>query len=121
MKFDTIIIGGGLSGLVTGIELAKNGQKSAIISYGQSSLHFFSGSFDLVGYDAEGKVVETPLEDAQNLNDEHPYKKVGVENIEAYALAFQKMLQDAGVDTKGEVHKNHLRLTPLGTTKPAWL
>lgn len=49
MRYDTIIIGGGLSGLTAGITLAKAGQKVCIVSAGQSSLHFHSGSFDLWG------------------------------------------------------------------------
>ena len=40
MRYDTIIIGGGLSGLTAGITLAKAGQKVCIVSAGQSSLHF---------------------------------------------------------------------------------
>ena len=46
MKFDSVIIGGGLSGMVAGIALQKAGQQTAIISTGQNSLHFFSGSFE---------------------------------------------------------------------------
>lgn len=48
MKFDTIIIGGGLSGLVCGIECARSGRKTAIVSAGQSALHFWSGSFEFL-------------------------------------------------------------------------
>ena len=46
MKFDTLIIGGGLSGMVAGIALQKAGQSTAIISTGQNALHFFSGAFE---------------------------------------------------------------------------
>ena len=46
MKFDTVIIGGGLAGMVAGITLEKAGKKTAIISTGQNALHFFPGSFE---------------------------------------------------------------------------
>ena len=62
MKFDVVIIGGGLSGLTCGIKLAENGKKVCIVSYGQSSLHFNPGSFELLGYDADGNIVRNPLE-----------------------------------------------------------
>jgi len=46
MKFDSVIMGGGLAGMVAGISLQQEGKSTAVISTGQSCLHFFSGSFE---------------------------------------------------------------------------
>jgi len=46
MKFDSVIIGGGLAGLTAGISLQKAGKSTAIISQGQNALYFFSGTFE---------------------------------------------------------------------------
>lgn len=120
MKFDTIIIGGGLSGLTCAAMLAKNGQKVGLVTAGQSTLHFNSGSLELLGYQ-EGKAVENPLEAMKQLNEGHPYRKIKAEKLENYIDEAEQLLAEAGLKLKGSKSKNHLRLSPIGTTIPAWL
>lgn len=121
MKFDTIIIGGGLSGMTAAITLAKAGKKVAVINRAQNTLHFNSGSFDLLGYDAAGNPVTNPLEAIKQLPETHPYAKIGAANIEALAAEAKQFLADAGIATYGQAKANHQRLTPIGALKPAWL
>lgn len=115
MRYDTVIIGGGLSGLMSGIALARAGQQVAIISAGQSALHFSSGSFELYGG------TESPLEGIATLPEEHPYRKLGLERVARYAEQTKELLSEAGIQTKGSAERNHYRLTPIGMVKPAWL
>lgn len=121
MKFDNIIIGGGLSGLVAGIESQRAGKATAIISTGQSALHFWSGSFEFL-CEAQGKtVVESPLEKAQGLPPDHPYRKIGIPRLEKLLARVQPLFKEAGITVNGTLARNHYRLTPLGFMKPAWL
>ena len=121
MKFDTIIIGGGLSGLSAGISLVKAGQRVAVVSAGQSSLHFNSGSFELMGYDENHRPVENPLEAMKGLDEEHPYRRKGLDNVARLAPQVAPMLADAGVRMRGTAARNHWRLSPMGVMKTAWL
>lgn len=115
MRFDTIIIGGGLSGLVAGIDLVRKGQKCLIVSSGQSALHFFSGSFELYGKE------ENPLKAIAGLDAAHPYSKLGAERVEALAARVKPFFAEIGLNLKGEASANHWRMTPLGVMKRAWL
>lgn len=120
MKFDVVIIGGGLAGLMCGIRLQNGGKKCVIVSAGQSALHFSSGSFDLLNKLPDGSDVVNPLDAVEKLDAGHPYRKVG-ELFGSYAGEAKKQLAESGLPVAGEALRNTYRITPMGTMKPTWL
>ena len=62
MRYDIIVIGGGLSAIMCGIALATNGKNVALLAKGQSKLNFSSGSLDLLGFDEQGNMVTDPID-----------------------------------------------------------
>lgn len=120
MKFDTIIIGGGLAGLTAGIRLLRAGQRVAIVSAGQSALHFCSGSFELLG--EAGAPGKESVEDAMaKLPVGHPYRKVGYERVRKILGEVKPFFAKAGIELSGEPEKANYRLTPIGLFRPAWM
>lgn len=121
MKFDTVIIGGGLSGLICGIRLQKAGKKCAIVSAGQSAMHFSSGSFDLLGRLPDGTDVDKPLEALKSLPEDHPYSILGEEKVRKYAEEASVFLNGCGIKVDGDAAVNTWRISPTGERKPSWL
>ena len=120
MKMDTVIIGGGLSGLACGISLAKRGKRVTIVASGQSTMLFNGGSMEMMGY-VDGKAVENPLEAIASLPESHPYRKIGADRIASIAERVKLLFSDSGIEMTGSANANHWRITPMGVAKPAWL
>lgn len=64
MNFDAIIIGGGLTGLASGLWLQQQGKRVCIVSFGQTLLHFFNGSLGNADTDADYSAIAQLLADA---------------------------------------------------------
>ena len=120
MRMDTVIMGGGLSGLACGISLAKRGQRVAIVASGQSTLLFNGGSMELLGH-VDGNAVANPLEAIATLPESHPYSKIGADRIASLAERVKLLFSDSGIDMTGSADAHHWRITPMGVAKPAWL
>lgn len=125
MKFDVVIIGGGLSSLVCGIKLQKAGKKCLMVSAGQNALHFSSGAFGLLGKLPDGTDVVEPLSAVEALPSEHPYSKIGKRRLSEYVASVPGFFSECGValhpvEATETIH-NSYRITALGTLKPAWL
>lgn len=150
MKFDVVLIGGGLSSLVCGIKLQKAGKHCLMVSAGQNALHFSSGAFGLLGKLPDGTEVAEPLSAVDALPSEHPYSKIGKPSLSEYVASTPRFFSDCGValhpvvsvaepveateateatdaspvTSAGSVTapvRNGYRMTALGTLKPAWL
>ncbi|MCX8125076.1 MAG: glycerol-3-phosphate dehydrogenase subunit GlpB [Spirochaetes bacterium] len=122
MKYDCIIIGGGISGLTAGIRCAKEGLHTAIISSGMSALHFSSGSIDVLGY-VNNKVVYKPFEAIDSLTGtiaQHPYTKCGKSLIIEALHFFKKECETQNVYLYDNESLNHFHVTALGTLKPTY-
>lgn len=121
MNFDTIVIGGGLAGLTAAIKLAGRSHKTAVVSTGQSTMHFNSGSLGLMGFDASHHPVEDFAAAIAALPTEHPYPKIGAADIPGLMSECRALLSDCGICMTGSDTANSHRITPLGIARPAWL
>ncbi|MFQ2672251.1 glycerol-3-phosphate dehydrogenase subunit GlpB [Aeromonas caviae] len=117
MKFDSIVIGGGMAGLSAALRLAEAGQKTLLMASGQSALHFSSGSVDLLESDGDPRAA---LPAFMAAHPDHPYSKVGMQNIEGSLADLQRHCAEEGLPLMHQEH-NHQRLTPIGTLKATWL
>jgi glycerol-3-phosphate dehydrogenase subunit B len=124
MDFDIIVVGGGLSGLISAAAAAEAGRRVCVVSCGTGDLLNFSGCIDLIAYHPGGstRLGPTPAELMERLAAEipqHPYTLVGKSGIER-AIGFFKSLLPEG-EYSGDIDRLIQLPTAIGTIKPTGL
>lgn len=100
---DVIVIGGGLAGLTAAAVAASRKQSVTVLTYGSGSLPLASGALDFGNFD--------------NLPKNHPYKKIGTENLDAAAKFIVDITAQANLPYVGGVDKKIPVVTAVGTLK----
>ena len=107
---DVIVIGGGLAGLMSAAVAARRGQSVTVLTYGSGSLPLASGAIDIFN-------AKNPVAAIETLPAYHPYKKIGVDNLNAAAKFFAEVAALDGLAYAGETSEQIPVVTAVGTLK----
>jgi glycerol-3-phosphate dehydrogenase subunit B len=123
LRFDAVVIGGGMAGLTAGARLAQAGAKVAVLAKGHGSTHLSPGTIDVLGYTPER--VTSPADAVATLIAEqpsHPYALVGADAIAASLGWFRDCAAQGplpGYEYVGGLERNLCIPTALGVLRPS--
>jgi len=123
---ETIVVGAGLSGLMTANLLAQAGQKVRLLAHGIGAIALATGAIDVLGFHPADS--DTPLENPFAALDDflaerpaHPYRLTGADAIRRGLDALKRITAAQGLPYIGETEKNLRLPTALGAIHPAAL
>ncbi len=119
MRYDLIIIGMGLSGLMAAKTAAGEGKKVLIVGKGMGALCLLSNTIDVLGQFP--KIIRMRDNLFQWIKDhpQHPYSKVGLEKIEEALNSFLSLFPPP-YSFQTVDHMNCLIPTGAGTLRPTY-
>ncbi len=118
-----LVIGAGISGLISAIRAKKLGNDVTLIFNGGGATSLSLGVVDVLGY-IEGREVGSPIEgikELKNKKPKHVYSLIGIDNIEKGIEFFKKVTKDCGLKYLGDLRRNIHIATQFGTIKPTCL
>ncbi len=126
MFYDVIVIGAGLAGLMAAEAAQAEGARVLILAKGMGSLPLTTGCIDILGYfpSTRQTPVSSPgatMTKLQEVHPNHPYLKVGEENISLALRHFKDLCGSAGLPFTGDINSTFLIPTALGTSHPTGL
>jgi glycerol-3-phosphate dehydrogenase subunit B len=126
MKHDVLVIGMGLAGLMAAKTAADHGLKTMVLGKGAGLFQVLLGAVDLLGYYPEENPemledVHAGLENLIQDHPDHPYARVGLEDIAKSLQSFSKLFDPSGYHYTGTPGRNTLLPTGIGSLKPSYL
>lgn len=125
-RYDTVVIGAGLAGLLTACQVAQANKKVLLTTTGLGSLLLATGCVDVLGYQpaTSQEPVKDPLgklNDFLNERPAHPYHHLGQAKIETGLKRFQDVVNNGLVNYQGEPNRNWLLPSGAGAIHPTCL
>lgn len=115
IEYDVIIIGAGAAGLTAGAVLAAHGLKVALVTAGEPTACLSTGCVDVCSRTAN------PLAGVAGLPAEHPFHLIAEAAIRLALTDFQQIMTDMDMPYEGDLEKNRLVLSAIGTFKTTCL
>lgn len=119
MKSDAVILGAELDGLVAAARLIEHGHSVRLFSAGAGSLHYSPDGVRVLGFApvTNEESIAQPLTALNRLAEDHPYQKIGVDQISRalnwYAKTIRAFHQDIVFNDK-----NEMMISPAGLDIP---
>lgn len=123
---DVLVIGAGLSGLMTAYQATKAGLKTKVIAKGLGgALHWSAGTVDLLGY-LQDELVTRPREAIDQLaatRPRHPYAQLSANGVFARLDEFLALTREMGLPyvSAAQSGENMLLPSPVGALRPTFL
>lgn len=121
---DLVVVGAGLSGLMTALLAARRGAKGVVVARGLGNLHSGTGCVGVLGYTLRGTIVKSPTRSlTRALKDRagHPYLLAGRDALESGVAALKEVCEAAGYPLAGDLGSNFVLPTALGAPLPVCL
>jgi glycerol-3-phosphate dehydrogenase subunit B len=126
MRYDVLVVGAGLSGLMAAKTAAESGLRTALLGKGMGAIQVLPGGMDLLGYYPEDAAtaqhdVRLALRRLIQERPDHPYARVGEQDIDHALRSFCDLFPTHGYHYTGRWDKNIMLPTGMGTMRPSCL